>query len=144
MSAVQSLLLSASTNLTLVHPIWRALIAVPFRSSPDALSRIKGMLRLMYDTIADPKYTTGLSCNVGSQLCSQTRMAPGDQARKQVRAGYWDAGQNTINVCGAFFGLPEHRKMKCLEGEPMSLYSSTGTTFPPSPFPLRPKATRME
>lgn len=120
---ITQMILSAQTNMTLDHPVWRALISPAFQQEPRALERMKGLFRTLHNIIIDSEDIVGLECNIAKSQCLQTREAPGT-GKEQVPAAYYNLNENVINLCGAFFGLPQLEQMTCRAGKPMSAYDA--------------------
>ena len=120
--AIMQMILDAIRNMTLSHPVWRALISPAFREEPRALERMKGLLQVLYDTINDTRYTVVLSCNAAKPQCLKTRKAPGS-GKQQVPAAYYNIDENVVNLCDAFFGMPQVEDLECKAETPMSYYS---------------------
>ncbi|KAL8746753.1 MAG: hypothetical protein Q9190_001271 [Brigantiaea leucoxantha] len=123
LNAVRNLLEEVE-DITADHPIWRALVADDFRDNEFWLKRFKGMVKVMYDTINDPSYTIGWSCDPAGLYCGDTRQAPGRPDVTMDMVGRFDSSRNTINVCDHFFKRAPQRFLYCKAGLPISRYNS--------------------
>ena len=120
---VMRMILDAQMSLSLSHPIWRALISPAFVEEPRALERMKGLFKVLYDFMSDPRDTVTLSCNFATPQCLKTRKVAGD-GRQQVPAAYYGLNENIVNLCNKFFSMPQFEDLECKEGTPMSYYSA--------------------
>lgn len=126
--AIVHMLLDAQTNLTLSHPIWRALVAPQFQDDPRALERVNWLFSVIYDTITNSAHTITLSCDAATPQCARSRNAPPD-GREQVPAGYFDIDDSIVNLCNNFFVIPHLAQMKCEDATSMSFFESTGMSL---------------
>ena len=120
---ILQMILDARQELSVTHPVWRALISPAFRDESRALERMKALFKVLFDFIMDSQDTVTLNCNVGIPQCLRTRKAPGD-GRQQVPGAYFSLDENVVNLCSGFFRLPELEDMECKKGTPMSYYGA--------------------